>query len=148
MNTLSPISQFKEMAVMAFAFLALSACSPQPVDINKEPISFDTSKGTMYFFHKDWLSHETQLPIKFKRRWVYQTPDGYWHIILAPFVHFWSESSYIILEPNGKIIIQDKNNSGQFEIRRMNGQWYDDCCDNGDKWELLDDYFFEMYSDW
>ncbi len=110
-------------------------------------MDFDTSKTTMYFLHKDWLSRETKYPIEFNGRWVYGTPDSKWHFIIAPFVHFWSEASYIILEPNGRIIIQHKDNSGQFEIRRMNGQWYDDCCDNGGKWELLEDYFTDLYSD-
>ncbi len=107
-------------------------------DVTKLPVIFETS--TMAFYDKG-LFQAKKYPIKFfLGHWNYQLEDGQWHALLTPFITIWNENYHLILDTGGKIFVSKKDNTGQFEIRLMDGIWYDN---SGDEWLPLDDLLSE-----
>ncbi len=105
------------------------------LDVSKFLVSLNTSKGTMSFLEKGWFKNE-EYPIRFfGGYWHYQTKDGNWHELLAPYITSWNKYYFLILDRGGRIFVSKKDNSSRYEIRLIGGTW----CDNaGGEWNPIE----------
>jgi hypothetical protein len=116
----------------------MSAALAGEVNISTLPIKFNTAKNTMYFHDKGWFS-STDYPIRyFGGSWHWQAPSGQWVSLLTPFITKWNDSHYLILDRSGRIVVSSKDNSDNFEIRLINGEW---STNLGGEWTSLDSLY-------
>lgn len=127
-------------SLLAFALSAFAASDD--VDLSKLPVIFDDVKHSMYFRDTGWFS-TTEYPLRyFNGYWRWQTSDGKWLPLVTPYVTKWNDKYRLILNTGGRIFVIKNDNSSNFEVRLINGEW----CDNaGGEWApLLDLYIYSQ----
>jgi len=92
----------------------------------------------MYLVQKGWFKNQEHPLRFFNGYWNWQSKDGQWHSLVTPFIAIWNDTYHLILDTGGKIFVNKKDNSGQFEIRLRNGTWYTNAAD---EWLPLDDLY-------
>ena len=125
-------------SLLAFYLSASAALASDRVDLSKLSMHFDSTKHTMYFNEPGWFKSTQYLVKYFNGSWHWQATDGNWNSLLTPFIARWNEKYYLILSAGGRIIVSMKDNSSNFEIKLINGTWYENA---GYEWNPLDDMY-------